>query len=73
MIKGKCIQTKPTEEEIIDIRKQPGKILYNILFPPESLDLGSTKEIYDEAVAHKPSLEGRQAEGDKKVTLKAYP
>ena len=58
---GKKIQSEPTEKEMIDIRRQCGKCLYDIFFPTESPDFDSIEESYEEAITRTPSLEGRLA------------
>ena len=73
MDKRKNIESELTEEEVIDIQRQRGKYLYDLLFPSENPELENIDKSYEEAVARKPSLEGRLAEVDQKVTLEAYP
>ena len=58
---------------MIDIQRECGKCLYDILFPIESPEFDSIEESYKEAITREPSLEGRVAEGDQTVTLEAYP
>ena len=48
MDKGKGIQAEPSEEERIKMQKQPEKILYESLFPPESPVQEINKESYEE-------------------------
>lgn len=73
MDKGKSIQTEPTKEEMIDIWKQHGKHLYDLLFPSETPQLENVAKSYEEVFACKPSLERRMEKGDKKITLKVHP
>lgn len=56
---------------MVDIQKQRGKRLYDLLFPVENPELEKIEESYEEMVAYKPSLEGRLAEGNNKITLEA--
>lgn len=64
MDRGKDVRTESIEEEMIDTRRQRGNRLYKILFPPESPELESIEESYEEEITHKPSLKGRLEKGD---------
>ena len=44
---------------MIDIQRQYGKCLYDILFPTESPEFDRIEESYEETITRKPSLEGR--------------
>lgn len=72
MDEGKNIKIKPNEEEMIDIRRQHGKHLCNILFPPEIPELERIETSCEEAITLNPYLKGRLAEENQKVTLNAY-
>ena len=58
---------------MIDIQKQRGMRLYDLLFPHTNPELEIIGEICEKVIARKPSLEGHLAEADNKVTLEAYP
>ena len=72
MDKVKGIQTEPSEEKSVEMKKQRGKRLYESLFPLESPKQVIKEESYDELLGRPPSFEGRLANEDNKNSLEAY-
>ena len=73
MDRGNHIQTEPTKKEMIDIQKQRGMSLYDLLFPHNNPELERIEEICKKVISCKPYLDGHLAEADQKVTLEAIP